>query len=596
MPEKKENQNGWNLPFAIAFFSVFFMLVIVNGVINFMNKNPITIGEVEKVQNIVDTAENRFDAINFTLMSKIIDSQWQVFLKNAQIAIVKQNSEECRKVDGKFNTFQVIGSYFGLKNNKDYCGAINTVKANMALNQIFFLSYFWWTFVAIVFTVVLLVLAFWIFYKKISKIKDSVDREALKFFAFIPYFETKEDAKKFLATFGVNNPLFKLKKFTSKDTTEKTETRMINIDELRKFVHNVVAENFIQRAKENKEKLQNSKQYKFAEMSANLMRYMTSSVMQEKTMTGDPYPASISGHHNPDEKYGLLTHTLHVAYVMILNAIKRDDFLDNYLELFYTAVCHDLDKIRNYRQSKAMPSEVIDALDVKGESIKEKMAKIEKARANEWLSYKLDETAQRNIFIQLSTKFFPTDEQFETIKKYDQWSVPVEIIYTGLDRENRHNALAKILENVATKQGLRKHFLINQIESAQVDVVGIEKYGSKIFVFHENFFKKLSGLFEKEFKERKMPYELILKLPLLAGADKMAMMFQYFFYEVAKEGLTETQFTNLKNILLADNTLQHSNGSIINGNIYVAIATGKLENLYKFGITEEDFSIKKVSE
>ena len=174
-----------------------------------------------------------------------------------------------------------------------------------------------------------------------------------------------------------------------------------------------------------------------------------------KILKNEGYPASITGNHNPHPKFGLLMHSLMVAYCSVriaaLNGLTNKREL---LNVFYAGAVHDAGKIRLYKKVLSKPA-VVNSLDaVEGDKyIKEaKKAKpIEKWKS--WASstgsvFNKEEAIQANILIsKLGYKVFPDETVKENfVKPADHICVDAELRYSAMTKKERKAFFEKILK------------------------------------------------------------------------------------------------------------------------------------------------------
>ena len=196
-------------------------------------------------------------------------------------------------------------------------------------------------------------------------------------------------------------------------------------------------------------------------LSALMMRSMTKNGEKWQNV---PYPASITGHHNPHPSYGLLTHSLCVAITSVAMMMSTwhgnpdtDEFYEEYVKTFFSAFAHDAGKIRLFWYGPP-PLGVVNAEDaVEGDKHIREAKKQQKKSKPKWFSFSshpVQQEIQKNILLSKAVGVFPDREITEKyVKPADHLATETELRYTALGRKKRNRAMrlifARILRIVA---------------------------------------------------------------------------------------------------------------------------------------------------
>ena len=226
------------------------------------------------------------------------------------------------------------------------------------------------------------------------------------------------------------------------------------------------------------------------------------------------YPASITGNHNPDDRYGLLVHSLMVAYyaayLASLDGVK--DTLE-LLKVFYAGLSHDFGKIRLYRKVVGKV-EVIESPDaVEGDKHIKEAKKKAKKNVVKWVSLetmKSDQEVQMKIFIAKTSKVQPDKRYMEAyVKPADHACVDAELRYTALRRKERHALFEKAFKEFFRES--EKNRVFNSFDEDMLGVV-FDVGGRKRLFLLATFATRLRRFIEKRYS--KGIKDLKLKLPM----------------------------------------------------------------------------------
>ena len=226
------------------------------------------------------------------------------------------------------------------------------------------------------------------------------------------------------------------------------------------------------------------------------------------------YPASTSSRHNPDRQYGLLVHSLGVAYLAThLAFLNGETDTLKLLKVFYAGIVHDAGKIRLMRK-KIGSIEIVDAPDaIEGDKhIKEakKKAKENKVKWENLQSINADQTTQMKIFISKTSKVFPDSEILETyVKEADHWCVDSELRYTAMSKKERKEFFTKAIREFFKSKDENRRF--NSFDSDMVGVV-FEVGGKKKLFLLATFATRLRRFIEETYSKKVKDLKFLLPM------------------------------------------------------------------------------------
>ena len=308
---------------------------------------------------------------------------------------------------------------------------------------------------------------------------------------------------------------------------------LIDIDVLRSYVKNALLGRFDSETKNmvSKRVMRNYKtnpnfwQYFYA--IGSIVVFMKNAlVSKEGKLKPDNvgYPASLTGHHNPDVKYGLLVHSFAVAYYAVYTAhIDGVEDMLELLKIFYAGFVHDTGKIRLYKKVVG-GIDIVDAPDavdgIKHIQEAKKKAKKNKERWVSFLTNSADQETQKKIFLSKTVKIFDDEKKYKEkhVKPADHACVDAELRYTALEKKERDAFLKKAVTEFFQEREENRQF--NSFNSDMVGIVFTANGQERLFLL-ATFATRLRRFIEDRYGEKIRDLKLRLPLGAMAvGIDK----------------------------------------------------------------------------